>query len=249
MTAWPPSPRQGLVRRWHQFLLALVFLTRLPLGHALPPRIMRLAHSAWAFSLVGAAVGAIASLPLLLPGPPMLTAALSVALAVWLTGALHEDALADLADAGGGKDTESRLRIMRDSRIGSYGVMALILVSFVRVASLTVLGPAALIAAAASGRAASVVVMTALPPARPDGLGHAAGRPAWAGVAFACLIAFVAVLCAGPGSVIALIAAIVAVAAVIRQARIWLGGQSGDVLGSASILTETAILAAFAMAG
>ncbi|MCT4332197.1 adenosylcobinamide-GDP ribazoletransferase [Paracoccus sp. YLB-12] len=238
-----------MVRRWHQFLLALVFLTRLPLGNALPPRIMPLAQSAWAFPLVGAVVGAIASLPLLLPGPPMLTAALSVALSVWLTGALHEDALADLADAGGGKDTESRLRIMRDSRIGSYGVMALILVSIVRVVSLTALGPAALIAAAASGRAASVLVMAALPPARSDGLGHAAGRPAWAGVAFACLTALVAVLCAGPGSVIALIAAILAIAAVIRQARIWLGGQSGDVLGSASILTETAILSAFAMAG
>lgn len=233
--------------RLQQVLLALIFLTRLPLGRFLPDRVLPLAESLWAFPLVGAMVGALAGLPLLLDGPPLLLAAISVTLSVWLTGALHEDALADFADAAGGRDRQARLRIMRDSHIGSYGVMALILTTALRIAALTIVGPAALIASAAGGRAAIVLAMAALPPARSDGLGHAAGRASAATVAVAVAITAMVLLPWGWPALIAALAGLVGLSMVIRQARHWLGGQTGDVLGAASLVSETAMLTSFAL--
>ncbi len=233
--------------RLHQFLLALVFLTRLPLGRFLPDRVLPLSGSLWAFPLVGALIGALAGLPLLLDGPPLLLAAGAVTLAVWLTGALHEDALADFTDAAGGRDRESRLRIMRDSHIGSYGVMALILATALRIAALTLAGPAALIAACAGGRTAIVLAMVALPPARSDGLGRAAGRPSGGAIGIVALLAVLILLPQGWAGLAAALAGLAVLSLVIRQARRWLGGQTGDVLGSVSLLTETAMLVVFAM--
>lgn len=233
--------------RWHQLLLALVFLTRLPLGRGLPPQLLRLSDSAWAFPLAGALIGALSALPLLLPGPPLLLATLSVALSVWLTGALHEDALADFTDAMGGETRADRLRIMRNSTIGSYGAMALVLTTALRIAALSILGPWQLVAAAAGGRAAIVLVMGALLPVRADGLGRAAGEPGARNVLTATLIALIFLSFSGQHRLMALAGGMIATAFVIRQARVWLGGQSGDVLGTASILTETAMLVAFAI--
>ncbi|MFV0385496.1 MAG: adenosylcobinamide-GDP ribazoletransferase [Paracoccus sp. (in: a-proteobacteria)] len=235
--------------RLEQLVLALVFLTRLPLGRALPARILPLRASAWSFPLAGAVVGAVASLPLLLPGPALLTATLSLALSVWFTGGLHEDGLADFADAGGGRDREERLRIMRDSRIGSYGVLALIATSALRIAALTVLGPVQLIVAASCARTGIVLTMASMHPARPDGLSKAAGAPGARNVIAALLIALAALALAGQGALLALLAAMAVIAFVIIRARIWLGGQTGDVLGAASVLTETAMLVAFALTG
>lgn len=233
--------------RWQEFLLALVFLTRLPLGRLLPARILPLADAMWAFPLAGALVGAMAGLPLLWSGPPLLLAALSVTLAVALTGALHEDALADFTDAGGGRDRDQRLRIMRDSHIGSFGVMALLLSTALRIASVSVLGPAHLIAAAASGRAA-MVAATRLPASRSDGLGRAAGRVGNGGLSIALLLALLALMLAGKGWFWAAMAGALAAWLVTLQARRWIGGQSGDVLGACGLLSETAILCAFALA-
>lgn len=234
--------------RWHEFLLALVFLTRLPLGRLLPARILPLSGAMWAFPLAGALVGAVAGLPLLWSsGPPLLLAALSVALAVALTGALHEDALADFTDAAGGRDRDQRLRIMRDSHIGSFGVMALLLSTALRIAAVSVLGPAHLIAAAASGRAA-MVAATRLPASRGDGLGRAAGRVGNGGLAIALLLALLALMLAGKGWLWAAMAGVLAAWLAALQARRWIGGQSGDVLGACGLLCETAILCAFALA-
>lgn len=234
--------------RWHQLLLAAVFLTRLPLGRFLPARVMPLAGAAWAFALIGGLVGAISALPLWLLGPGLLPAALALALAVWLTGALHEDALADFADAGGGKDRCDRLRIMRDPSIGSYGTMALVLCSLVRVAALAVLGPWHLIAAAASGRAVTVALMSVLPPARADGLGQGAGRPGPAAVLVAAATGAGLMALAAPlgAALLALVAALAAGAVVAVRARRLLGGQTGDVLGAGSVLAETAALVVLA---
>lgn len=234
--------------RGGQFLLALVFLTRLPLGRYLPPRVLPLAEATWAFPLAGALIGALAGLPLWLSGPGLLQAALSVAAAVLLTGALHEDGLADFADAAGGRDREARLAIMRDSRIGSYGVMALVLTTALRITALAGLGPLHLIAAAAMGRGAAVLAMAGLLPARDDGLGHDSGRPGWRNVTLASALSMLAALIAGPGCGLALVLGLLVLGFTIRQARIWLGGQTGDVLGASSLLVETAVLAGFALA-
>lgn len=232
--------------RLHQLLLAVVFLTRLPLGRWLPPRVMPLAGSAWAFPLVGVLVGVIAALPLWLLGPGLLPAALALALAVWLTGALHEDALADFADAGGGRTREDRLRIMRDSTVGSYGVMALLLTYGLRLSALAVLGPWHLVAACASGRTAAAILMR-LPPARGDGLGRMAGRPTVGALTLALGLGAAAVLAAPGPALLPLLGAAGAAAMVAARARRLIGGQTGDVLGAASLATETAVLVAFAL--
>lgn len=232
--------------RLNQLCLAVVFLTRLPLGRLLPPRAMPLAPAMWAFPLAGAVVGVIAALPLMADGPPLVQAALSLALSVWLTGALHEDALADFADAAGGRTVQDRLRIMRDSHLGAYGTMALICISALRIAALSVVGPAALIAAAAGGRTAAVLAARVLPAVRRDGLGHGAGRPGLATTGAAVGLACLILLPTGTDGPVAAMAAIIALFLIIRQARCWIGGQTGDVLGAASVCCETAMLLVFA---
>lgn len=235
--------------RSHQIVLALVFLTRLPFGRLLPPEVLPLSRAAWAFPLAGAVLGLLAGVPLWIMGTGLLPAALSVALAVWLTGALHEDALADFADAGGGRDRADRLRIMRESTIGSYGAAALVATGLVRVAALAALGPLALIAAAAAGRVAPVMLMRALPPARTDGLGQGAGQPSRRAVVAATLTGVLALLLGAPGpGAAALAMALIglSVVAVSRRACRLLGGQTGDVLGASVLLAECAALVGMA---
>ncbi|MFC0200730.1 adenosylcobinamide-GDP ribazoletransferase [Paracoccus rhizosphaerae] len=235
--------------RWHHVLLALVFLSRLPVGRFLPPRVLPLSDAAWAFPIAGIVLGVLASLPLWLTGPGLLPAALSISLLTWLTGALHEDALADFADAGGGRDLADRLRIMRDSTIGSFGAMALICITVLRILSLGVLTPSQLVAAVALARVAPVVLMRALPLARQDGLAQGAGQPSRGDVTAAGMICIIAAtLFTGPAQ--ALAAALAAAAAggfVWRRAARLLGGQTGDVLGAATLLSETAALVALAL--
>lgn len=237
--------------RAQELVLALVFLSRLPIGRFLPPRVMPLGRAVWAFPLAGAIIGLIAALPLWAFGTGLLSAALVLALLVWLTGALHEDALADFADAGGGRTREDSLRIMRDSTIGAYGASALVAVYGLRLAALAALGPMALIASVVVGRAAAVGLMRALPPARTDGLGHDAGRPPARGVIVALALAVLLALVLLPPvpALAALAAALVAAALVARRARRIMGGQTGDVLGAGVILAETAALVALALTG
>lgn len=234
---------------WHQFVLALVFLTRLPLGFALPARTVPLASALWAFPLAGALVGAIAALPLFLPGPSLVTATLSVVLAIWLTGGLHEDGLADFTDGMGGQSRTERLRIMRDPAVGSYGTLALLCCLILRIVSIAALGPVALIGAAAAGRAAMVLASAVLPPARGDGLGRAAAHVGRGQVVAAGLIGAGLLFLSGPAAIAGLIAGLIVAGLVIRLARDRLGGQTGDVLGSVAICAETAILAAMAVHG
>ena len=125
--------------------------------------------------------------------PDIVAAVLAVGAGALVTGALHEDGLADMADGfGGGNTPERKLAIMRDSRIGAYGVIVLVVVLAAKVGAISDLGStglvaAALVAAAAASRAAMPAVMLWLEPARTDGLAVDAGRPpsthVWTGVA------------------------------------------------------------------
>ena len=225
-----------------QLLLAIVFLTRLPVGRFLPPKIVPLANAAWAFPLVGALIGGVGALPLVFLDQGFLGASLSVALMVWLTGALHEDALADFADSTGGKDPQQRLEIMRDSRIGSYGTMALILSTCLRIGALMIVGPLALVVAACWGRTAILIPMRYLPHARSDGLGHAAGRPTLGSLIVAFAFSLLIALSLGVPGIMAPLAAALVVTVVHRIALRLFGGQTGDVLGATSLMTEAAIL-------
>ena len=185
----------------------------------------------------------------------MLAALLAVAAQVLLTGGLHEDGLADIADGfGGGRTRADKLRILRDSRIGSFGAMALMLALLARIGALAALASpalvaAALIAAGAASRAALPVIMVSIAPARDEGLAVAAGRPHPLRAAAGAAIAILAALAVLPPAMATagLVAAAGAALATGLLARRQIGGHTGDVLGAAQQLAEIAFLLATAV--
>jgi adenosylcobinamide-GDP ribazoletransferase len=238
--------------RAQELKASLAFCTRLPLARTTPEK--AIAKAAWALPLAGLVVGLIGalvyalSLRLGLPAWP--AAALTVAATLVVTGALHEDGLADTADGfGGGNTRQQKLDIMRDSRTGAYGVCALVLSLLLRVAALASLADThavvwALVGSHSAARATMPVLMWLLPPARGDGLSHDAGRPPGESVAAAAAIAFVVLLfCLYPGR--AVIAALLLVAVIALMA--WLSmrqidGQTGDVVGALEQVAEIVVL-------
>ena len=232
--------------------LAMMLLTRLPAGRmADAPAICA---AVWAFPLVGALVGGIGATVLIgamaLGIAPPLAAGLALAAGILTTGGLHEDGLADVADGfGGGRDRARKLEIMRDSRIGSYGGLALILSLGLRWQALALLAAqspklaaCALIALAISSRAGLAFALHWMPAARSDGMGKSAASTtlarALAGLALALL--GVAVL-VGPQAVVLVFATQVVVQTIFaRIALRQIGGQSGDVLGAMQQLAEVA---------
>jgi adenosylcobinamide-GDP ribazoletransferase len=183
---------------------------------------------------------------------PFLSATLAVAILATTTGALHEDGLADLADGfGGGSDRAKILAIMRDSRIGSYGALALFLALALRVGALATLldriglaAATAVVLAATLSRVAALLPMVLLPPARSDGLSAAVGRPGRATLGMAAGIAILVAVLAlalglAPVGVIAMVfLAGVAALAVTGLAKRRLGGQTGDVIGACQQAAE-----------
>ena len=236
-----------------EFLTATAVLTRLPVAAAEVEE-GAVAQCCWAFPAVGAGIGMIAAFVMLLAALFGLGGASSALLALvaagFVTGALHEDGLADTADGfGGGRDREQKLAIMRDSRQGSYGVIALILSIGLRgVALASIPGPLegglALIAAHAASRAMLPPAMLFLTPARGDGLGAMAGTPGRVTVLIAIAIGgFIALGLLGPvRGAVALVVASLAVAAAAMLARRQIGGYTGDVLGAFQQIGEIVML-------
>jgi adenosylcobinamide-GDP ribazoletransferase len=233
---------------------ALGLLTRLPVPIDGERAAARGAASAWAWPVAGALVGALAALAgfaaLGLGLTPGVAAAIVLGCQTMMTGAMHEDGLADTADGlWGGWDRARRLEIMKDSSIGTYGVMALLVVTLLRWSALATLLAqgvpwAVLIATGALSRAPMAVIMAALPNARGTGLSQSVGRPQaiTAGLAVAVALG-IAGLCLGPGA-LGMLAVVVPVSlalAVVALRRI--GGQTGDILGASQQLAEAALLA------
>ena len=232
---------------------AIGLLTRLPVQSGAD----RGARAAWGWPLAGALVGLLAalagSIALMLGVPVELAAGLAITVQVIATGAMHEDGLADCADGfWGGHDTERRLEIMRDSRIGTFGVIAICLSVLLRWSLLATLfstgavfGP--IVAAAALSRVPMVALMCWLDPARPGGLAASVGRPdpetlvlaAAAGLLLALLFTGFAAL---PAAAIAVLIGW----GVARIAMAKIKGQTGDVLGASQQLAELGILAVLA---
>lgn len=230
---------------------AVEFLTRIPVGASANARPGLDRAGAW-FPLVGALVGAVGLavwwVADALAGP--LVAAVAAVLAtVIVTGALHEDGLADTADGlWGGSTRERRLEIMRDSRLGTYGALALAGDLLLRVALLATAGSAftdvarVLLAAHVVGRAAPLVLAAWLPVARVDGQGRRLGRlRAGDAVVAAVTVLVVAVLATGWWAPVVLAAAAVPVLGLRRAARRRIGGVTGDVLGAGVALTNLAV--------
>lgn len=238
--------------------IALGWLTRLPTRFPDAAADRKLAQALWAFPVVGVvlASGLAATFAAMvgLGANSLLAAAVTVALAMLLTGALHEDGLADMLDglgARGGRD--ARLAAMRDSRIGTYGTLGLILFLLIRVAALSSLDMldalAGLLAALALGRAGMGVVMARLPLARSDGAASGAGKAGDHDMRKACatglLIVLLASVIGGAPILQLLLAVAVAIAVVLAMAELArrkLGGHTGDVLGATCMAVETTVL-------
>jgi len=232
---------------------ATAFLTRLPMPHPDGARPENFARAQRMFPLVGACIGAAVGLLCLLLRaigvPDLAVAGLALGGGALLTGALHEDGLADVADGfGGGRDVAAKLEIMRDSRLGTYGALALVVSFAAKLAALAAIPDGvvvqSLIAAHALGRGVLPWMVISLPNARTDGLAANAGRPDSAIASVAAGIALLIAVLALPFAS-ALLAAIAAGAAALVMA--WLakrqiGGTTGDVLGGAEQVAETAIL-------
>ncbi|MFT3688047.1 adenosylcobinamide-GDP ribazoletransferase [Paenirhodobacter sp.] len=228
--------------RLAELQLAVMLLTRAPAGR-LPEPAPAIAAAAWAFPLAGLVPGLLGAAVLASGLPVMLAAGLALAAQMAVTGALHEDGLADVADGfWGGRTRDRRLEIMRDSRIGSYGTLALIVAAGLRWQAMALAGPVALILAAVASRVAPVALMATLPPARSDGMGHAARAVTAGPLALAALIGLGPLILCGQVPAVAVAAAVVIALALIARRKI--GGQTGDVLGAGQQLAEIALLIA-----
>jgi adenosylcobinamide-GDP ribazoletransferase len=235
-------------------VVAVQFLTRLPTPRLKDFDAAWVSRSARYFPLVGQLVGAVCAGVFCVASavwPPLVAALLAVAAGVLVTGGFHEDGLADTADGlGGGQDRARRLEIMKDSRIGTYGVLALGLTLALKVAALADLGFAtgafALLAAHGLARGASVLVMWRTPYAG-EVLG-AKWKPSpgglnWGEVATAMVLAVwpLALLPAAPAALGVAIGAGLALAVALLARRL-IGGQTGDVLGAVEQVFELGFL-------
>lgn len=258
------------------FLLALQFFTRIPITGRLAAWVgfnpAMLNRASGHFPGVGWVVGAVGALVLWLAGQhwganplgALLAALLCVANTAWLTGAFHEDGLADTGDGLGGSVARERaLAIMKDSRIGSYGAVTLVLVLLLKLACLALLvqggaaaAACAVLAAQVLSRLAPLWVMRCLPyvsesaSAKSKPLADSvSGASLWVGVLWS--IPAVALMQQAQGT----IATIVALAcwlfmllAMLRLLQRRLQGFTGDTMGAMQQLCELALYLGLAWA-
>ena len=258
MTKDDTSPSDDDALATHvDFPAAVGLLTRLPIRLDTDAAVRRGARSAWAWPLVGvipAGLGALVGFTALGFGLPALWAALVALVAqAMITGAMHEDGLADTADGlWGGVTQARRLEIMKDSRIGAYGVIALVLSLGLRAASLAIILSSdgafwALLVVGIVSRTPMVVLMFALPNARNTGLSQSVGRVSQNTLLLAVGCTLLTALVLTPYAIIALffwVGLSMVILAVIARQKI--GGQTGDILGASQQVAEIAALAVFA---
>jgi adenosylcobinamide-GDP ribazoletransferase len=234
--------------------MAISLSTRIPVGSATPAAEGELARASWALPIAGVLVGLtgaivywLATRARLHPEP---AAMLALAATMLITGAMHEDGLADAADGfGGGRTREQKLEIMRDSRIGSFGACALVVSIILRWSALAAIADPrqvaiALVTAHAAARAPLPLFMRLLAPARTDGLSAGAGQPPPQSVVIAIVLGVVCLLFGfgGNGTMITLVTLAVAVLLSSWLAKRQIGGQTGDVLGALEQVCEAAVL-------
>lgn len=242
------------------------FLSRIPV----PSRFFegddgKMDHTPAAFAMAGLVVAAIPGLLLFALGlskAPLVACVIAIASLVFMTGALHEDGLGDTADGlGGGRDRERALTIMKDSRIGSYGALALSLSLMLRVAALSSLlsqtsalfAAFALVASAGFSRGAMVWHWNRLPPAKPDGVAARVGAPSNAAARIALgsgLLSVIALLLPFTSLLtlcVAVFASLAAVQAFTVIVRKRLSGHTGDTIGASQQISDMVVLAALAL--
>jgi adenosylcobinamide-GDP ribazoletransferase len=239
-------------QQFNIFLGALMFMTRVPVGKGYVFRSEDLPRSVVYFPIVGLMIGLLGGLVLLCTEPffpPVIAVLFCMGTTVVVTGALHEDGLADAMDGLlGGQEPQRRLEIMRDSRLGSYGAVALwfsltakafVLTSLLEKGLLQAVG--ALIVAHGLGRAATVALLFSHPYVRTDQskaspFGNAVTlKETVLALIFPILLS---VILLGNKSVLTLIVAAAGTWAAGRYFRKKIGGITGDCLGAASQLIE-----------
>lgn len=246
---------------YEQLCAALAFYTRFPVGRVVGAP--DFAVACWPVAVVGALVGGMGGICALLAYlaglPTEIAGVVALAAMALMTGALHEDGLADFVDGvGGGVDRTARLAIMRDSRLGSYGALALCASILMRVFAIAHIfdsgGVAAVLVLAfigAASRVAGLLPMRLLSPARMDGAAAGVRAPVWRALAVAAgvIMAFGGVLVLAGVAPLRMLAAALAAAfgalAATRVARRAIGGYTGDVLGAAQQIAEIAALLVF----
>lgn len=242
----------------NSFLVGLQFLTRIHLVRQTVWTAEDFGRSTRFFPLVGLVLGicyALAAWILVsVLGMRALTAALLLILPLLLTGGLHADGFMDTADGVfSGRERERKLEIMKDSRVGSFGVVAFVLLMFLQFAllldmSLPLLVPVFFVMPII-GRMAMVLAVSCFPYARADGMGKTFADMADRGtVAIAAVTTSVLVIPIGLLATLALVLGIVFALLFCRWMTAILGGVTGDVYGAATVLTETIVLAVFSLA-
>lgn len=230
---------------------AFSLLSRLPLPGG--GRVSSMAEGVWAWPLVGAVLGLCGGFVYWLAWhaglSPLLAGLLGILTLILLSGGLHEDGLADTADALGGRSVDRRLAIMKDSRIGSFGTLALIASLGLRAAALAQIAEPravllALMVSGLAGRAAMPGVVLLSAPARPEGLGALLGPLSPMRVGLGSVLALVLGLMLATPRItgLAALAGIVTAIAIARFGQSRLGGFTGDTLGAAEQITEIAVL-------
>lgn len=234
---------------------AVSFLTVLPVANADGSPGERLGRAY--FPAIGALIGLLAGGVAVLAGglaSPLLGAALAVAVLAAFTGGIHLDGLADSADGllthG---DVARRLEVMRDPKLGSYGVTAIVVVLVLDVAAIASMSPlralAGLVVAGALSRLATLAVISFVPYVRSVGLGVAAWEPKRRSLDLAVGVATAALVCAldWRRALVAVLVVAVVTLAVVRLARTRVGGATGDICGAVSELGQLAVLLVFAV--
>ena len=244
------SIRQSLTRRFDELRTSLAFFTRLPVAlrrPLLPADSTKLfQNSFWAAPIAGLIVGLIALVGAWTVNAlslPALSAVLALSVATAITGGLHEDGLADLADACGGGSKAQRLEIMKDSRVGSFGVCALILwflaafICLEALAAAKVLMPV-LVWTAIVSRGLLPTALRLIPSGSTNGIAQQAKGTSWLTVAFAMI--FCGLSTAVTGYWLALMVVVIAQLCLYLLAWRLIGGATGDVFGAAQKIGELA---------
>jgi adenosylcobinamide-GDP ribazoletransferase len=259
-------PRAGF-SRWQVFAAAVQFLTRIPLSSGEPPAAGELARCPVFFPLVGALIGvftAVAAGLGALVWPPWLAVVLAMAFEAVLTGALHEDGLADFCDAfGGGRTRDQTLAILKDSRIGAFGALGLLVAVSLRAGAMMTLIDqwgvegwplwcSAFVASSAVGRYVMVLAMALVPPvAGRESLARTVGSTLsrwvlvassfWVFLATAPFVVFLPVQ-----SLVAVLLLFPAVGGLLLVVRRRLAGITGDCLGCIGYIGQIVVLLAAA---
>lgn len=243
----------SLRRELEYFFGALRFFTRLPVPKWVGHSSEALDRAARYFPAVGLLVGAIAALVFMLCSQvwPMTLAVLAaIASSIYLTGAFHEDGWSDMVDGfGGGWEKAQILAIMKDSRIGSFGAVALVLLLLARFLALVELDPRAiptvLVAGHTLSRFASTALLRALDYVRDEGKAKPlATRIGWRELGFAGATTLLPLLFLPPSAAVrGCLFAALATLWLARMFRRQIGGYTGDCLGATQQLSELAFYA------